>query len=42
MVNPGSDEDLIFVCHPWFYWSYPEGVCVNVAQGKVASFAYYH
>ena len=42
MVNPGSDEDLIFVCHPWFYWSYPEGVCVNVAQGKVASVAYYH
>lgn len=42
LVNPGSDEDLIFSCRPWFYWSYPEGVCVNVAQEKVRSFAYYH
>ncbi len=42
MVNPGLDEDLVFACHPWFYWSYPEGVCGNVAQGKVVSFAYYH
>ena len=39
---PGAQEEFIFTCRPWFYGSYPEGVCVNVSKGKVASFAYYH
>jgi len=39
---PGAQEEFIFTCRPWFYWSYPEGVCVNVSEGTVASFAYYH
>jgi hypothetical protein len=37
-----SQEELVFDCHPWFYWSYSEGVCVNVTDGKVINFAYYH